>query len=93
MLSNNYTMICTRAHKSNFKIDDLLFEYTQSFSIVVKMVGRSVVKKVEGRTFIKARCKIGCSLNKKILKFLLCTDLLMILMTRFVDGKRNLILG
>ena len=40
------------------------FEYTQSLTTAVKMVGRSVDKKDEIRAYIKARSKFGCSLKK-----------------------------
>ena len=40
------------------------FEYTQSLTTAVKMVGRSVDKKDEIRAYIKARSKLGCSLKK-----------------------------
>ena len=40
------------------------FEYTQSLTTAVKMVGRSVDKKAEIRAYIKARSKLGCSLKK-----------------------------
>ena len=40
------------------------FEYTQSLTTVVKMVGRSVNKKDEIRAYIKARSKLGCSLKQ-----------------------------
>ena len=40
------------------------FEYTQSLTTVVKMVGRSVDKKDEIRAYIKARLKPGCSLKQ-----------------------------
>ena len=40
------------------------FEYTQSLTIAVKMVGRSVDKKNEIQAYIKARSKLGCSLKK-----------------------------
>ena len=40
------------------------FEYTQSLTTVVKMAGRSVDKKDEIRTYIKARSKLGCSLKQ-----------------------------
>ena len=39
------------------------FEYTQSLTTAVKMVGRSVDKKDEIRAYIKARSKLGCSLK------------------------------
>ena len=44
------------------------FEYTQSLTTAVKMVGRSVDKKDEIRAFIKARSKLGCSLKKPMTK-------------------------
>ena len=40
------------------------FEYTQSLTTVVKMVGRSINKKDEIRAYIKARSKLGCSLKQ-----------------------------
>ena len=40
------------------------FEYTQSLTTAVKMVGRSVDKKDEIRAYIKAHSKLGCSLKK-----------------------------
>ena len=40
------------------------FEYTQSLTTAVKMVGTSVVKKDEIRAYIKARSKLGFSLKK-----------------------------
>ena len=40
------------------------FEYTQSLTTAVKMVGRSVDKKDEIRAYIKARSKLGCSLKQ-----------------------------
>ena len=40
------------------------FEYTQSLTTAVKMVGRSVDKKYEIRAYIKGRSKLGCSLKK-----------------------------
>ena len=40
------------------------FEYTQSLTTAVKMVGRSVDKKDEIQAYIKARSKLGCSLKK-----------------------------
>ena len=40
------------------------FEYTQSLTTAVKIVGRSVDKKDEIRAYIKARSKLGCSLKK-----------------------------
>ena len=40
------------------------FEYTQSLTTAVKMVGRSVDKIDEIRANIKARSKLGCSLKK-----------------------------
>ena len=40
------------------------FEYTQSLTTAVKMVGRSADKNVEIRAYIKARSKLGCSLKK-----------------------------
>ena len=40
------------------------FEYTQSLTTAVKMVGRSVDKKDEIWAYIKARSKLGCSLKK-----------------------------
>ena len=39
------------------------FEYTQSLTTAVKMVGRSVVKKDEIQAYIKACLKLGCSLK------------------------------
>ena len=40
------------------------FEYTQSLTTAVKMVGRSVDKKDEIRAYIQARSKLGCSLKQ-----------------------------
>ena len=40
------------------------FEYRQSLTTVVKMVGSSVNKKDEIRAYIKARSKLGCSLKQ-----------------------------
>ena len=40
------------------------FEYTQSLTTAVKMVGKSVAKKEEIRAYIKAISKIGCSLKQ-----------------------------
>ena len=40
------------------------FEYTQSETTVVKMVGKSVFKKEEIRAYIKALSKICCSLKQ-----------------------------
>ena len=40
------------------------FEYTQSLTTTVKMVGRSVDKKDEIRAYIQARSKLGCSLKQ-----------------------------
>ena len=40
------------------------FEYTQSLTTAVKMVGRNVDKKDEIWAYIKARSKLGCSLKK-----------------------------
>ena len=67
------------------------FEYMQSVTTAVKMVGKSVAKKEEIRAYIKGRFKIGCSLKQIFAEFF--TDLLMCLMTRFVMEKDILILG
>ena len=40
------------------------FEYTQSLTTAVKMVGRSVDKKDEIQAYIQARSKLGCSLKQ-----------------------------
>ena len=40
------------------------FEYTQSLTTAVKMIGRSVDKKDEIRAYIQARSKLGCSLKQ-----------------------------
>ena len=40
------------------------FEYTQSLTTAVKMVGRSVDKKNVIRAYIRARSKLGCSLKQ-----------------------------
>ena len=40
------------------------FEYTQSLTTAVKIVGRSVDKKDEIQAYIKAHSKLGCSLKK-----------------------------
>ena len=40
------------------------FEYTQSLTTAVKMVGRSVDKENEIRADILARSKLGCSLKQ-----------------------------
>ena len=40
------------------------FEYIQSLTTVVKMVGRSINKKDEIQAYIKARSKLGCSLKQ-----------------------------
>ena len=63
------------------------FEYMQSVTTAVKIVGKSVAKKEEIQAYIKSRSKIGCSLKQIFAEFF--TDLLMRLMTRFVDGKRH----
>ena len=62
----------------------------QSLTTAVKMDGRSVDKKDEIRAYIKPRSKLGCSLKKLMMKFLLLLDLLVCLMTQFGGGKRNL---
>ena len=62
-LSNTYTMISTCAHKSNWKIDNLPYEYMPSLTTVVKKVGKSVAEEEEIWAFMKARSKIGCSLK------------------------------
>ena len=66
------------------------FEYTQSLTTAVKMVGRSVDKKDEIRAYIKARSKLGCSLKKLMTEISTAFDLLVCLMTQFGGGKRNL---
>ena len=66
------------------------FEYTQSLTTAVKMVGRSVDKKDEIRAYIKARSKLGCSLKKLMTEISTALDLLVCLMTQFGGGKRNL---
>ena len=53
------------------------------------MVGKSVAKKEEIQAFIKACSKIGCSLTQIFAEISVVMDLLMCLMTQFVDGKRN----
>ena len=40
------------------------FEYTQSLTIAVRMVGRSIDNKSEIRACIQARSKLGCSLKQ-----------------------------
>ena len=40
------------------------FEYTQSLTTAVEMVGRSVNKKDEIRAYTQARSKLGCSLKQ-----------------------------
>ena len=60
----------------------------QSLTTVVKVVGKSVAKKEEIRAYIKACSKIGCSLKQIFAEFLRFTDLLMCLMTWFLDGKK-----
>ena len=40
VLSNIYTVMCTCAHKSNWKTDNLPFEYMQSLTTVVRIVGK-----------------------------------------------------
>ena len=40
------------------------FEYTQSLTTAVKMVGRSVDNKDEIQAYIQARSKLGCSLKQ-----------------------------
>ena len=49
---------CTCGHKSNWKLDNLPFEYRQLLTTAVKKVGKSVAKKEE------IRDKIGCSLKQ-----------------------------
>ena len=44
------------------------FEYTQSLTTIVKMVGRSVDNKDEIQAYIKARSKLGCSLKQLMTK-------------------------
>ena len=44
------------------------FEYTQSLTTLVKMVGRSVDQKDEIRAYIDARSKLGCSLKQLMSK-------------------------
>ena len=66
------------------------FEYTQSLTTAVKMVGRSVDKKDEIRAYIKARSKLGCSLKKLMTGIATAFGLLVCLMTQFGGGKRNL---
>ena len=67
------------------------FEYTQSLTTAVKMVGGSVDKKDEIRAYIKARSKLGCSLKKLMTEIsTVLLDLLVCLMTQFGGGKRNL---
>ena len=56
---------------------------------VVKMIGKSVEKKEEIRAYIRARSKIGCSLKQIFAEMSVVYGCLM---TRFVDGKINLIL-
>ena len=57
-------MMCICAYESNWDLDNLLFAYKQSLITVVKLVGKSVAKKEEIRTYIKALSKIDCSLKK-----------------------------
>ena len=45
------------------------FEYTQSLTTAVKMVGRSVDKKDEIRAYIQARSKLGCTLKQLMTEF------------------------
>ena len=65
----------------------------QLLTTVVIMVGKSVAKMEEILAYIKACSKVGCSLKQIFAEISVVTDLLMCLMTWFVDGKRNLILG
>lgn len=60
------TQRCINVHvrlSERHKICHLII-YTQSFTTVVKMVGRSIDKKDEIRVYIKARTKLGCSLKQ-----------------------------
>ena len=66
------------------------FEYTQSLTTAVKMVGRSVDKKDEIRAYIKARSKLGCSLKKLMTEISTAFGPSCVLMTQFGGGKRNL---
>ena len=52
-------MMCTCAHKFNGKRDNLPFEYMQSLTIAVKMVGKTVASKEAIRAYIKAHSNIG----------------------------------
>ena len=73
-------MVCTCAHKANWNIDNLSFEYTQSLTTVVKMVGKSVAKKEEmHKSSLEDKVVLW---NKHLLKFLLLTDLLMWILWR-----------
>ena len=78
-------MMWTYVPKSNWKIYNLPFDYSQSLTTVVKMVSKSAAKKEEVRANIKTRSKIVVLWNKYLLTFLLFTDLLMWLMTQSVD--------
>ena len=46
----------------------LPFEYTQSLTTVVKIVGRSVKQKDQIQAYIKARSKLGCSLTQRMIE-------------------------
>ena len=48
---------------SKRKIDNLPFEYAQSLTTVVEVVGKSVAKREEIQAYLKACSKIGCSLK------------------------------
>ena len=61
----------------------------QCLTTIVKMVSKSVAKKEEIQAFIKACSKVGCSLTQIFAGISVVMDLLMCLMTQFVDGKRN----
>ena len=84
VLSNSSTMMCTCARKSDWKKDNFPFDFMQSLNNAVKMVGKSFAKKKETRVYIKTQSNKVVPWNKHLLKFLLFTDILICLMTRFV---------
>ena len=88
--SCTYTMKCTCVHKSNWKIDDLPFEYTQSLTNVVKSFGKCCQEGVKTGLHKSSLWDRLFFETKYLLKFLLFTDLLMCLMTGFVDWKKKL---
>ena len=67
----------------------LPFEYMQSLTTAVKMVGRSVDKKDEKLAYIQARSKLGCSLRQLMTEISSAYGPLC-LMNQFGGGKRNL---